>query len=143
MELETLFSIANLSVLPGWLALMIVPSWKWTQRYATLVLPLCLGALYAWLLVTNWGTGGFGSLREVAELFSQPALLLGGWIHYLIFDLFIGAWEIRDALANRIPRLAVIPCLLLTFMLGPVGLGLYLLLRATIRKQVDNHEAQA
>ena len=57
-------------------------------------------------------------------------MLLAGWIHYLAFDLFIGGWETRDAVRNGIPHLLVIPCLLLTFMLGPIGLLAYFALRS-------------
>ena len=78
--------------------------------------------------------GGFSSLPAVATLFSQPWLLLAGWVHYLSFDLFIGAWETRDSQAHRIPHFLVVPCLLLTFMLGPIGLLAYFVLR-TLRGQ--------
>jgi hypothetical protein len=124
MPLETLFSIANLAVLPGWLLVAIAPGWRWSQRYV-------------WLLANNWGPGGFSSLEQVALLFSNRALLLAGWIHYLIFDLFTGSWESRDALAHGIPRWVVTPCLVLTFLLGPVGLAVYLLARAAWRRHLD------
>jgi hypothetical protein len=65
----------------------------------------------------------------VKALFASDALLLAGWIHYLAFDLFIGAWEVRTARAEGIPHLLVLPCLVLTFLLGPVGLLLFLALR--------------
>ena len=73
--------------------------------------------------------GGFGSLAAVAALFSVEELLLAGWIHYLAFDLFVGAWEVRDSQARGINHLLIIPCLLATFMAGPAGLVLYWLLR--------------
>ena len=79
--------------------------------------------------------GGSGSLAEVSRLFENPYLLLAGWVHYLAFDLFIGAWEVRDARRLGIPHLLVVPCLGLTFILGPVGLLLYLGLRAGLRRQ--------
>ena len=74
-------------------------------------------------------------------MFQSHGVLVAGWIHYLAFDLFIGAWEVRDAQANRVPHLLVVPCLLLTFMLGPAGLLLYLVLRAALRRRVwiDEH----
>jgi hypothetical protein len=76
--------------------------------------------------------GGFGSLQEVTILFSDPNLLLAGWIHYLAFDLFVGAWEVRDAQRQGIHHLLVIPCLLATLMAGPAGLALYWLLRVLV-----------
>ena len=65
----------------------------------------------------------------VAKLFSNRWLLLAGWIHYLAFDLFIGAWEVRDAQDLGISHFIVIPCLLLTFLFGPAGLLLYFVIR--------------
>jgi len=96
-----------------------------------------LGGLYLTLMGLNLigADGGFSSLAEVARLFENPSLLLAGWVHYLAFDLFIGAWEVRDARRLGIPHLLVVPCLVLTFMLGPVGLLLYLGLRVGLRRR--------
>ena len=68
-------------------------------------------------------------LEGVKQLFANDYILLAGWVHYLAFDLFIGAWEVRDARLVGISHWLVIPCLLFTFMLGPVGLGMYFVLR--------------
>jgi hypothetical protein len=127
--------------LPGWILLLTAPRWRWTQRYATLLIPAILAPLYIWLLTANWSSGGFGSLREITQLFSNPALLLAGWIHYLIFDLFIGAWQTRDAAVVGVPHLALVPCLVLTFLLGPAGLFLYLLLRTLWKRRLDIGDA--
>jgi hypothetical protein len=63
------------------------------------------------------------------RLFTQPGIALAGWIHYLAFDLFVGAWEVRDASRHGVPHRVVVPCLVLTFLLGPSGLLAYLALR--------------
>jgi hypothetical protein len=55
--------------------------------------------------------------------------LLAGWTHYLAFDLFIGGWEVRDAQRRGVPHLFIVPALVLTFLLGPAGLLLYLATR--------------
>jgi hypothetical protein len=140
MSLEKIFELANLAVLPGWILLAVAPRWRWSQRYAALLIPLLLGPVYVWLLAANWGPGGFGTLEGVAQLFSNRALLLAGWIHYLVFDLFVGSWETRDALARRIPHIVVVPCLVFTFLLGPAGLLLYLLIRVAWRRVLDPYE---
>lgn len=137
MILSRLFHICTWLVLPGWLLLIVAPRWRWTQRIATFVLTLPLAALYLGLFLANWTPDvGFGSLDQVYAVFQNPAFVLIGWIHYLVFDLFIGAWEVRDARAQQIPHLAVIPCLVLTFLVGPIGLLLYLLLRLAIRRKI-------
>ena len=63
-------------------------------------------------------------------LFTSPEIALAGWVHYLAFDLFVGAWEVRTARREAIPHLLVLPCLVLTFLFGPVGFLLFLGLRA-------------
>ena len=63
----------------------------------------------------------------------MDGLLLAGWVHYLAFDLFVGSWEVEDARARGVSHWLVLPCLLCTFLAGPAGLGLYLLVRAGAR----------
>jgi hypothetical protein len=126
-------------VLPGWLLLVLLPRWKWTARLVCpVVIPLALACVYLWLVATTFGRtpGGFGSLAEVSQLFQNPRALLAGWIHYLAFDLFIGSWEVRDAQRIGLHHLLVVPCLVLTFLFGPVGLLLYFVLRASIRRKL-------
>jgi hypothetical protein len=134
---EQLFSLCGTLVLPGWLLLVFLPRWKWTARLVCPVLiPLLLALVYLWLVATTFGRtpGGFGSLAEVSLLFQNPRALLAGWIHYLAFDLFIGSWEVRDAQRAGLHHLLVVPCLVLTFLFGPVGLLLYFILRASLRR---------
>lgn len=132
MNAESLFSLAGALVLPGWLLLVFMPRRRGVTPLVTaIVIPALLAILYAWLIVAYLpgAGGGFGSLSEVSELFRSDYLLLAGWIHYLAFDLFIGSWQVRDAERHGVPHLAVVPCLVLTFLLGPTGLLLYLLIR--------------
>ena len=136
----TLFEIANVAVLPAWLLLAAAPRWRASQLVAAFVAPLLLAAAYGLLLFASMGGEGAGdlfSLEGVAALFADRRALLAGWLHYLAFDLFVGAWEVRDAQRRAIPHLAVLPCLALTLMLGPLGLAAYLLLRLFARRVVD------
>jgi len=134
--LERIFSMAGMVVLPCWILLAVAPTWRWTQRLATFVAPLLVAGVYAWLLLAHPMPrgGGFSTLAQVAVLFSSPYALLAGWIHYLAFDLFTGAWQAREAARLGISRWIVLPCLLLTFLLGPLGLALFLVLKLAMRK---------
>jgi hypothetical protein len=141
---EALFSVASSAVLAGWLLLALAPRWRHTARLVCAVLvPGLLAVLYATLIAARWGgaEGGFSSLADVRKLFADPWLLLAGWVHYLAFDLFVGAWEVRDAGRLGIPHLLVVPCLLLTFLFGPVGLLLYGIVRAVRARRVLVDEA--
>ena len=123
----------------GWLLLAIVPRRPFAAHFAGVFIPMVLALLYLYLIATNLrdAEGGFGSLADVAALFSKRELLLAGWVHYLCFDLFIGAWEVRDSQRHEIPHLIVIPCLLMTFLLGPIGLLFYFLIRSAKLRTVN------
>ena len=133
-----LFTVANLTVVPAWLMLAVLPRWRWTRIVAAYAVPAALGVVYLLIMLQEFDLdgGGFGSLAEVSRLFENPWMLLAGWIHYLAFDLFIGAWEVRDASRLNIPHPYVIPCLLLTFLVGPVGLLAYFIVRISIVKRL-------
>lgn len=132
--MAAIYQFINTAILPFWLLLLLAPRWRWTQRICSIGVPLLLAGLYAWLLSEGLGNGDFNSLDGVMKLFSQPRTVVAGWAHYLAFDLFIGAWETRDALRLGISRWLLAPCLVLTLMFGPVGLGLYLILRGVTKQ---------
>jgi len=143
---EALFSLASTAVLPGWLLLAFLPRWRHTARLVcAVVIPGLLAVLYAAVIAARWGgaEGGVSSLADVQKLFADPWLLIAGWVHYLAFDLFVGAWEVRDAQRLRIPHLLVLPCLVLTFLFGPVGLLVYGIVRAVRTRRVLVDEAVA
>jgi hypothetical protein len=138
MNLEQVFSLASVLAAVGWLFLVIVPKRPLAVHVAGVFIPLLLALMYLYFIAMNMqgAEGGFGSLADVAALFQKRELLLAGWIHYLAFDLFIGAWEVRDAQRNQIPHLVVIPCLLMTFMLGPIGLLFYFAIRTAKLRRI-------
>lgn len=147
MTNEQIFSIVNNFALVGWVLLVFAPRWRWTQRIVHgAVIPLLLTPVYIKFLVSgSGGDGNFTSLSGVMKLFESPEAVIAGWIHYLAFDLFIGAWESRDARRLRIPHWAVVPCMFFTLMLGPVGLMMYLLMRIVMRRRwiIDETETCA
>ena len=139
MNPEAIFKLVNPLASVGWLILIFFGRKQWAARLVTgLVVPLLLALLYCGLLIAHLSesNGSFSTLDGVAALFQNRWLLLAGWIHYLAFDLFVGSWEVRDAEAQRIPHLAVIPCLILTFLFGPAGLLAYCILRFALRRAV-------
>jgi hypothetical protein len=138
---EALFSLANALALPAWALLAFAPRWRGTRLLVLSGLwPAILALAYAALITTHYlgahgSEGGFSSLAGVAALFQDPWALLAGWLHYLCFDLFVGAWEVRDAQRRQVPHLALVPALALTFLFGPVGLLVYFGVRAAFGRQ--------
>lgn len=132
MNPDQIFQIANMTALIGWVVLLISPFIpKLADRISGLIIPALLAIAYSGLILVFFGgaEGGFDTLDNVMKLFTVREAALAGWIHYLAFDLFIGAWEVRTGRADGMPFLLVLPCLPLTFMFGPAGLLLFIVLR--------------
>jgi Kef-type K+ transport system membrane component KefB len=132
MKAELIFTIANFTAMAGWLLMAILPRWSWTRKIVLSgTLPLLLSVAYLVLVLLFFGRaeGGFGSLPEVMKLFTNEWAVLAGWIHYLAFDMFVGAWEVKDSQEQGVSHVLVIPCLVLTFLLGPIGFLLYHIIR--------------
>lgn len=129
------FQVANPAALLGWLWLLLwlfLPeNARQRTRLGGLMMPLLLSILYTANVLVFFADspGGFDTLKNVMALFTNEGMVLAGWIHYLAFDLFTGWCIAHNAIDQRINRILVIPCLLLTFVFGPVGLLVY----ATIR----------
>lgn len=136
MDLETLFSIASTVALAGWILLLLAPLRRRWAVVGTRVIAVTLCGGYLAMLANGLAGGngppsgaGFDTLAGVRLLLSTPQALLAGWVHYLAFDLFVGAWETEDAPTARVPHWLLLPCLALTFVAGPVGLLLYFIIR--------------
>lgn len=137
MSVEELFSLANQTALIGWIILIFLPR-RWPPLFwvAQFVIPGILAGAYATLALVYFasGEGGFSSLAGVRSLFEVDEILLAGWIHYLAFDLFVGAWIARRSDEAGISRVIQAVFLGFTFMFGPVGLLLYFITRALMAR---------
>jgi hypothetical protein len=138
MSPDVLYLIATYGVVPVWLLLVIAPHARLTMAIVhSAAMPLLLALAYGVLLFTDRAGDARShmfTLDGVMAIFDRPQVVVAAWIHYLVFDLFVGAWEVRDAKRRGIEHVLVIPCLLLTFVFGPLGLATYLLLRFAKRK---------
>ena len=129
MTAEQLFSMANLAAMACWILLAIFPNRRAiTGTMAGMAVPALFAAAYVTIVVTRFpgAEGSFSTLAGVSTLFADPWMLLAGWLHYLAFDLLIGAWEARDSARRGVPRWMLVPCLFLTFMFGPTGWLVYM-----------------
>ena len=139
MSTAQAFGIANPFALLGWIVLVaaiVLGRPFWRDTVAGLLWPLVLSVGYVIALSTGFAAGGsggsFSSLAGVRQLFTSDWALLGGWVHYLAFDLFVGAWIAAETERRGITRLILIPVLPLTFLFGPAGFLLFCILRYVI-----------
>jgi hypothetical protein len=137
MDWPLVFNAVNLAALVAWALLILAPRWP---ALLSGILYLGVGglcALYAALLVSALtglipsGAGGadFTTIAGIRAIFASDAGVVIGWTHYLAFDLFVGLWIARDADAKFFSRLVQAPILVATFMAGPLGLIIWLLIR--------------
>jgi len=134
MNSSLIFSFASTFALLGWIYLAVAGRWtpsifKWVR----VGVPLVLSIGYATALVLALPTmeGGFGSIEQVRLLFQNDWALTAGWIHYLAFDFFVGCWIVSRAKKEGVQHWLVVPTLIATFMVGPIGYLMFLGIRKT------------
>ncbi len=122
---NSLYWMANIWALSGWLVLFLYPVLPARAvLFAGICMPIGLSLAYLGSLcfALPFFSGGFGSIESLSRLYQNPVAVLAGWTHYLAFDLFLGGWQVRRAMATNLPVTLVVPCLFLTLVFGPVGL---------------------
>lgn len=145
MSPDAVFQLCNTIALIGWLILLIAsPFWKNVDQLLIGVVITLFAVVYAWLIFQSFNPADvekFSTLDGIMQLFTNKTAVTAGWVHYLAFDLMTGIWIKKNAMLHGISHWLLIPCLLFTFMLGPVGLLLYLLIRLLITKEyfADNY----
>jgi hypothetical protein len=138
MSAETLFWIAHLPALVGWVVLLAAPLVGPRAVTMARIAATLLALLY--LLIFLFEPQGLRALARdyslggVGTLFADPRLVLLGWVHYLAFDLWVASWEAEEGRRLGIAHAWLAPAMFLTFMLGPLGLLLFLLIRALHRR---------
>ncbi len=137
MTPSVMFSIVNMIAMPMWLLMIVLPKWKITRYLIDhKIIPIILSFFYVFYIVKSVSEGGgmdFSNLDSVMELFTVENAVLAGWVHYLVFDLLVGMWILDQNKNLGIHHLLIIPCLLASFMMGPVGFLLFIIIR-TIKK---------
>lgn len=139
MTADFMFNLANPVALLGWIILgagVALNKPFLRDVIAGQVWPFGLSALYTILIAAFFfkAEGGFDSLANVQKLFTFPWVALAGWVHYLAFDLFVGATIAREIMRLGISRLFLIVLLPLTFMFGPVGYFAFVVVRTAFAK---------
>ena len=151
-EIYTFFSIdmiyiwLNFGVLPFWFMLLFFPQSKISKIFVTSVFPILVLAVIDLYLITQIFKNGFNffdslnlylSIDNLLSLFSDKYFTTIFLIHFLAINLFCGSWIVRDYIKINMPRfLAFIP-IILTYFIGPVGLGIYWFIRIFFSKRID------
>ncbi|WP_166560595.1 ABA4-like family protein [Runella sp. CRIBMP] len=139
--IETAFQIANALVLPQWLLMIVAPRWRVSQWLVrSYLIPVLLACLYAYFIFSGGplNFNDFSTFEGVKSLFSKggDGAVLAGWIHYLAFDLVAGSFVLKDSQEKNIPHWWIILPLFFCFMLGPIGLLAYWVIRTFYLRKI-------
>lgn len=138
MSADKIFQLCSSLAMVGWIILILLPRWLNSDKLIIGIIVTLFAVVYTWLLFSNFDPGlfkKFGSLAGVMELFHDPVMVTAGWVHYLAFDLMTGIFIKKNALKYGISHWWLILPLFFTFMLGPFGLLIYLLIRWILTRQ--------
>ena len=142
---ENIYLVANWGVIPFWLLLIIAPYNLFTNIIVQSILPFLLLSIgYAYLSFLIYSDGNifegfelYNGLDGLYSMFANEALLLIFWLHFLAISLFAGSWIVRDSKRYFVPKIIIIPSLVLTYFTGPIGLVVYWFLRIFFAKKIS------
>lgn len=140
MGAATLYEYLNMLILPGWLLLIFAPGWKVTRLIVRSGLyPAVFAVVYLILFVVHFNPteADFATLEGLMAGFTNPPLVVMGWAHYLVFDLFVAIWVVGDAEKLEIKHFWLIPILILCLMAGPIGFLIYWVVRIVVKKRPE------
>ncbi|MFF8291768.1 ABA4-like family protein [Streptomyces sp. NPDC016309] len=134
-----LFELSFFLAAPVWLLMILAPNWSRTARIAAspwTVVPILL--VYLGLAVPVFPELWTAVREPDLETFRALTALSGGagaiWAQVIAWDLLIGQWMFLQARRLGLHPLVTGPLLVLTILLSPVGLLLFLAVRAAARR---------
>ena len=144
-----LYFWVNLGVLPFWLTLIFFPRSYLTKFFITSIFPiLILSGTYIFVLYKSFLSSYnffenfnlYFGMDNLSELFSDKLFLITFWIHFISINLFVGGWIVKDAEKLDINKILLITPLILTYLIGPLGLFLYWIIRIFHAKSINLYD---
>ena len=147
--IEMLYFWANFGILPFWLILIFFPNSNLSKYFVTSIFPiLLLSGTYIFILYKSYLSSYnfidnfnlYLGFEELSDLFSNKSFLITFWIHFIAINLFIGGWIVKDSQRLLISKILVILPLIFTYLIGPLGLLLYWLIRIFYAKNINLYD---
>ena len=146
---EMLYFWVNLGVLPFWLILIFFPNSQISKIFVTSIFPIfILSGAYAFMLYKSY-TGSYDfisnfnlylGISEIRVLFNDQIFLIMFWIHFISINLFTGGWIVKDSQKLFINKFLVVLPLIITYLIGPIGLFFYWLIRIFYAKSINLYD---
>ncbi len=147
--IETLYMWINLGVLPFWFILIVFPQSHVSRIFVTSIFPFfILSGVYIFILYKSYligydFDGNFSlylGLSELSRLFEEHLYIMIFWTHFVAINLFIGGWIVKDSQKFSINKVLMAVPLILTYLIGPIGLFLYWIIRIFYAKRIGLYE---
>ncbi|MBD2394431.1 DUF4281 domain-containing protein [Cyanobacterium aponinum FACHB-4101] len=145
IDLNQLFNLTNLFVLPFWTMMVFLPNWQWTQKIMkSYVIFLPLIFVYIYLFITGLNSESIEvlsnpKLTDLAQVFSNPNITFAGWVHFLVLDLFLGRYIYWQGQTEKI---WTIHSLILCLFAGPIGFLSHIITRFIQLSIIQKTEAE-
>ena len=147
--IEILYFWVNLGVLPFWLILIFFSQSQICRYLVTSIFPIfVLSGAYVFMLYKSYLSsydfdGNFDlylGIDNISDLFSNNTFLMMFWIHFISINLFTGGWIVRDSQKLAINKIVIIVPLLITYLIGPLGIFIYWLIRIFYAKSISLYD---
>ena len=147
--LEMIYLWLNLGVLPFWLILIIFPQSQICRVFVTSIFPIFILSLsYTYLLYVVYLDAYnffenfklYLGLREISSLFENKSFLILFWVHFLAMNLFCGGWIVKDSTMFNMNKFLVSLPLIVTYLIGPIGITLYWIIRLFYAKRISLYD---
>ena len=147
--IETLYMWINLGVIPFWLILIFFPQSYLCRFFGTSIFPfVLLSGVYIFILYKSYlidydFSGNFTlylGLNDLSRLFEDHLYLMLFWTHFISINLFVGGWIVKDSQKFNINKILVSIPLIITYLIGPIGLFIYWIIRIFYAKRMSLYE---
>mgnify|MGYP001434728639 FL=1 len=147
--IETLYMWINLGVLPFWFILIVFPQSHLSRIFVTSIFPFfILSGVYIFILYKSYLIGYdfdgnftlYLGLSELSRLFEEHLYIMIFWTHFIAINLFIGGWIVKDSQKFSINKVLLGLPLIITYLIGPIGLFLYWIIRIFYAKRISLYE---
>ena len=147
--IETLYMWINLGVLPFWMILIIFPQSHLSRIFVTSIFPFfILSGIYIFILYKSYLIGYdfdgnftlYLGLNELSRLFEDHLYIMIFWTHFIALNLFIGGWIVKDSQKFSVNKVLLAIPLILTYLIGPIGLLIYWIIRIFYAKRISLYE---
>ena len=147
--IEMLYFWINLGIMPFWLILIFFPKSYLCKYFVTSIFPIfILAGTYIFMVYKSYLSSYnfmnnfelYLGINSLLELFSSKTFLIMFWIHFISINLFTGGWIVNDSQKFSINKMLLVLPLIMTYLVGPLGLFIYWLIRIFYAKKINLYE---